>query len=80
MTARFLCPWESPGKNTGVGCHLLLQGIFVTQIKPKSLVLAGKFSTAEPSGKPPGGPDGSRGSRLIEVKVGLKVKGCVSVT
>ena len=24
---RFLCPWDSPGKNTGVGCHSLLQGI-----------------------------------------------------
>ena len=28
---RILCPWESPGKNTGVGCHALLQGIFPTQ-------------------------------------------------
>ena len=28
--ARLLCPWESPGKNTGVGCHALLQGIFPT--------------------------------------------------
>ena len=27
----FLCPWDSPGKNTGVGCHSLLQGIFPTQ-------------------------------------------------
>ena len=24
-------PWNSPGKNTGVGCHSLLQGIFPTQ-------------------------------------------------
>ena len=22
--ARFLCPWDFPGKNTGVGCHFLL--------------------------------------------------------
>ena len=28
--ARLLCPWESPGKNTGVGGHFLLQGIFPT--------------------------------------------------
>ena len=28
---RFLCPWHSPSKNTGVGCHFLLQGIFPTQ-------------------------------------------------
>ena len=24
-------PWDSPGKNTRVGCHALLQGIFLTQ-------------------------------------------------
>ena len=24
-------PWDSPGKNIGVGCHFLLQGIFPTQ-------------------------------------------------
>ena len=29
--ARLLCPWNSPGKNPGVGCHALLQGIFPTQ-------------------------------------------------
>ena len=29
--ARFLCPWDFPGKNTGVGCHFLLPGIFLTQ-------------------------------------------------
>ena len=28
---RLLCPWDSPGKDTGVGCHFLLQGIFPTQ-------------------------------------------------
>ena len=28
---RLLCPWHSPGKKTGVGCHFLLQGIFLTQ-------------------------------------------------
>ena len=28
---RHLCPWNSPGKNTGAGCHFLLQGIFLTQ-------------------------------------------------
>ena len=28
---RLLCPWNSPGTNTEVGCHSLLQGIFPTQ-------------------------------------------------
>ena len=26
-----LCPWDSPGKNTGVRCHALLQGTFPTR-------------------------------------------------
>ena len=26
-----LCPWDFPGKNTGMGCHFLLQGIFPIQ-------------------------------------------------
>ena len=29
--ARLFCPWHSPGKNIGVDCHALLQGIFPTQ-------------------------------------------------
>ena len=28
---RFFCPWNSPGKNTEIGCLSLLQGIFLTQ-------------------------------------------------
>ena len=36
--ARLLCPWDSPGKNTGVGCHALLQGIFLTQGSNLSLL------------------------------------------
>ena len=28
---RLLCPWNSPGKNGGVGCYSLLQRIFLTQ-------------------------------------------------
>ena len=31
QSASFLCPWNSPGNTTGVGCHFLLQGIFLTQ-------------------------------------------------
>ena len=32
-----LCPWDFPGKNTGVDCHFLLQGIFPTQGSNPSL-------------------------------------------
>ena len=28
---RLLYPWDSPGRNTKVGCHALLQGIFLSQ-------------------------------------------------
>ena len=53
---RLLCPWSFPGKNTGVGCHFLLQGILstpgLTESKsPASPALAGRFFTTEPHGK-----------------------------
>ena len=31
LSARLLCPWDSPGENTGVGCYFLLQGVFPSQ-------------------------------------------------
>ena len=43
---RLLCPWDSPSKNTGLGCHFLHQGIFPTQgsnLRLLSLALAGRF-------------------------------------
>ena len=50
-----LCPWDSPGKNTGVGCHFLLQRIFPTQeSNPYLLRLLhwqADSSTAEPPRK-----------------------------
>ena len=45
---RFLCPWDSPNKNIGVGGHALLQGIFSTQGSNPCLMspaLAGGFFT-----------------------------------
>ena len=38
VPARLLCPWDSPGKKIGVGCHALLQGIFLTQGSNPSLL------------------------------------------
>ena len=53
VATRLLCPWNSPGKNTGVGCHSLLQGDLPDPgIGPRSPELAGRFFNAEPSGKP----------------------------
>ena len=35
-----LCPWDFSAKNTGVGCHCLLQGIFLMQgLNPRLLCL-----------------------------------------
>ena len=49
------CPWNSPGRNTGVGCQALLQGIFPTQgIESPSLTspaLAGGFFTTSTTGE-----------------------------
>ena len=52
---RLLCPWDSPGKNTGVGCHCLLQGIFLTQGLDSHLHFwkAGGLSITAPPGKGP---------------------------
>ena len=53
--ARLLCPWDLPAKNTGVGCHALLQGIFPIQgLNPHLLCLlhCRQFFTPEPPGKP----------------------------
>ena len=44
--ARLLCPWDSPGKNPGVGCHALLQGHLPDPgIEPRSPAWAGGFFT-----------------------------------
>ena len=54
VPAGLLCPWGSPGKNTGVGCHVLLQGIFPTQrSNPRLLHWQVDSLPSEPPGKPP---------------------------
>ena len=51
VAARLLCPWNSPGKNTGVGSDALLQGDFLTQgLNPGNPALSALPS--EPPGKP----------------------------
>ena len=41
--SRLLCPWNSPGKNTGVGCHSLLQGIFRPRDQTQISCIVGRF-------------------------------------
>ena len=46
---RLLYPGNSPRKNTGVGCHFLLQGLFLTQaLNPWSPALQANSSLSEP--------------------------------
>ena len=40
---RLLCPWDSPGKNTGVDCHFLLQGSFPTHGLTRVSCVAGSL-------------------------------------
>ena len=47
VAPRLLCPWDFPGKNTGVGCQALLQGIVPIQGSNSHLLptVAGRFFT-----------------------------------
>ena len=63
---RLLCPWTSPGRNTGVGCHSLLQGDLPDSgIEPISSALAGGFLTAELPRKPNYSHSHSNGSNQV---------------
>ena len=42
---RLLCPWDSPGKNTGVGCHFLLQCM---KVKSESEVAQSCLTLSDP--------------------------------
>ena len=56
QSTRLLCPWNFLSKNTGVGCHFLLQGNLpnpgIEPTSPASPELAGRFFITEPPGKP----------------------------
>ena len=48
----FSVPGDSPGKNTGAGCHAFLQGIFQPRDQTKVSCIATDSLPAEPPGKP----------------------------
>ena len=48
--ARLFCPWNSPGKNTGGGCHALLQGIMAAQGSNSGLPQCRQTLLSEPLG------------------------------
>ena len=57
---RLLCPWDSPGKNTRVGCHVLLQGIFPTQVSNLCLLCLLHWQAGSLPLAPPGKPQNYR--------------------
>ena len=64
LPARLLHPWNSPGKNTGVGCHSLLQGILPTQGSNLGLLQwqADSYCLSHPAVKNPPADTGDLGS------------------
>ena len=55
--ARLRCPLDSPGKNTRVDCHALLQGIFPTQELNLNLLCLLRWQACSLSRVPPGKPN-----------------------
>ena len=57
QSARLFCPWGPPGKNTGTGCHFLLQGNLpnpgIEPVSPAASALAGRFLTTSTTWEAP---------------------------
>ena len=67
--ARLHCPWDSPGKNTGVSCHAVFQRIFLTGIKPmspRSPALAGELFTTTATWEAPVATEDATGSKISQ--------------
>ena len=45
--ARLFCPWDSPGKSIGVGCHGLPHEIFLPRDRTQVSCLVGRFFTVK---------------------------------
>ena len=74
--ARLLCPWDSPGKNTRVGCHALLQRIFPTQGSNPSLLCLLHWQESSLSPVPPGKPSSKASIFSLTLSIsGFQVSG-----
>ena len=68
-----LCPWDFPGKNTGRGCHFLLQGIFPTQGSNLHLLSLLRWQADSSTTEPPGKPQAATNWTLsLPVHVGIE--------
>ena len=77
---RLHCPWNSPGKNTAVGCLFLLQAIFPTQGSNLHLLCLLQWQVASLPLVPPGKPQYSTQSlRILVSALSKHPQGRVSV-
>ena len=66
--ARLLCPWDFPGKNSGGGCHCLLQRDLPNPgMEVASPALVGRLFTTEPLAKP------TVNNALVHIQKSLRV-------
>ena len=56
VASQLVCPWDSPSKNTGMGCHALLQGIFQTKGSNSHLLHLLRWQVGSLPLTPPGKP------------------------
>ena len=76
--ARLFCPWDSPGKNTAVGCHAVLRRIFPTQGSNPSLLslaLVDRFFTSRAIWEAPPRQE----ANIIQIISALLKEGCGAV-
>ena len=69
---RFPCPWDSPGKDTGVGCHALFQKVFLTPGSNQHLLHCRRLLD-------PLSHVGSPSSTTCELPQ-ISLRGCLSIT
>ena len=76
--ARLLCPWSFPGKNTGVGCHFVPEGIFQAQgSNPHLLCLLHWQADSLPlSHLESRWYDGNKVNNLVSSSIKIQVQGC----
>ena len=77
QATRLLCPWDSPHKNNGVGCHALLQGISLTQGWNPCLLCLLYWKEDPLSLAPPGKPQDGSPSHLVPHFSSVQSLSCV---
>ena len=70
--SRLLCSWDFPGKNTGVGCHTFLQGVFLTQGSNPRLICHLHWGTGSLPLAPVGKPSLKSSHHLMKRRLNFK--------